>query len=556
VRVKASSPASTGADNGVNINIVNNDFNLDFTANPSVITNPNRTATFSNNTPNSSAYDFYWYFGDGLFQLDNGLVVTHTYPNNGVFIPSLVAVSAAGCSDNLLDTSKQVTVNVTGINPCGFTASTTPSGNINGCQGGAINISYSSTCQNCSFQWNRNGVPLSGGNTPQYTATQPGFYSISISDSSGCVATSSPVNISFGQPPAIPPSISATGNIGSCSGGVNATLTANGSYASYVWSTGATGTSINITQGGSYVVYGQGIAGCDGTSLPYNVNASAVQPVEICMVTATDDSQYNQIVWNGPTGVNYINNFIIFREDLQQTGVYNQIGSVAYADSSSFVDPTADPNQRSYRYKLAIEDSCGGITLSSTPVRSMYLQIAPYLGTKRLLSWNLYQGQSQNITKYYVYSGNSLQNLNLIDSVNAPSSFYIDNNPVAGPGTKYRIEAALSNTCSIIDRAPRTRNKSNSAGNLAVLGITQSNHSADFDFSILPNPAKDEVYVAFETPFTGLIRIEDLRGRLLKQSMMNEENMHQFRINDLPAGMYLIHIDNANRHFSRKLIKF
>jgi hypothetical protein len=154
-----------------------------------------------------------------------------------------------------------------------------------------------------------------------------------------------------------------------------------------------------------------------------------------------------------------------------------------------------------------------------------------------------------------VYSGNSLQNLTLIDSVNAPGSFYIDNNPVAGPGTKYRIEAALSNTCSIIDRAPRTRNKSNSAGNLAVLGITQSNHSADFDFSILPNPAKDEVYVAFETPFTGLIRIEDLRGRLLKQSMMNEENMHQFRINDLPAGMYLIHIDNANRHVSRKLIK-
>jgi hypothetical protein len=273
------------------------------------------------------------------------------------------------------------------------------------------------------------------------------------------------------------------------------------------------------------------------------------------MVSATDDNSDNIIIWDGPLGVTYIDNFIILREDDNQTGVYNQVGTVPYADSSQFTDVSSDPNLKAYRYKLAIQDSCGGITLSSTPVRSMYLQIQPYIGVQRLLSWNQYQGQSQNIARYLIYSGNSLTNLNLIDSVNAPGSFYVDASPDFGPNTQYRVEARLTNVCQVVDRATKTTAKSNSAGNLTVLATEGMESENSLDLSIFPNPANDKVYINFSKPCSGQICIEDLSGRVVQQFNLSGSKGVEADIELLSPGMYLIRMSIDGQSLSKKIIK-
>lgn len=48
-----------------------------------------------------------------------------------------------------------------------------------------------------SYQWYFNGAPISGATSQSYTATQNGSYTVEITDSNGCTAMSSPINITI-----------------------------------------------------------------------------------------------------------------------------------------------------------------------------------------------------------------------------------------------------------------------------------------------------------------------------------------------------------------------
>ncbi len=48
-----------------------------------------------------------------------------------------------------------------------------------------------------SYQWYFNGTPINGATSQSYTATQNGSYTVEISDSNGCTAMSSPINITI-----------------------------------------------------------------------------------------------------------------------------------------------------------------------------------------------------------------------------------------------------------------------------------------------------------------------------------------------------------------------
>ncbi len=157
------------------------------------------------------------------------------------------------------------TVTATNINGCKTTASITttasplPVPTISGttvfCQGSSTILDAGAGFS--TYSWSN------GASSRTITANTATNFSVTVTNSSGCVGSSS-INTSFFAPPT--PSISGGSSI--CPDGT-ITLKAKNGYLSYNWSTGATTQSIPVTAAGTYTVTVTDVNGC-------NVNISQV----------------------------------------------------------------------------------------------------------------------------------------------------------------------------------------------------------------------------------------------------------------------------------------
>ncbi len=125
----------------------------------------------------------------------------------------------------------------------------TITGNTTICPGGSTLLSLSE---------NYPGILWSSGQTTQdITVSTVGTYSVTITDASGCTASSSVV-VTAGSPLSFPFSALPSG----CG---QYTLEVGAVYPSYLWSTGSTDQSIIVTQTGPYAVTVTDAGGCTGT---------------------------------------------------------------------------------------------------------------------------------------------------------------------------------------------------------------------------------------------------------------------------------------------------
>ncbi|MBN1447826.1 MAG: SBBP repeat-containing protein [Bacteroidetes bacterium] len=95
-----------------------------------------------------------------------------------------------------------------------------------------------------------------------------GDYSVTVTDARGCTATSDPLTVTVAPLPHA--TITARGPLSFCEGD-SVTLDAGQGFASYSWSTGATGRQITIREAGQYHVTVASTAGCSATSDPVSV---------------------------------------------------------------------------------------------------------------------------------------------------------------------------------------------------------------------------------------------------------------------------------------------
>ena len=169
-------------------------------------------------------------------------------------------------SDGSTDASLQVTTGgtytVVVSNGAGCTATASamvtvnesPSPQINGtlsiCEGESTTLSVTG---GDSFVWSN------GSTSANIDVTSSGNYSVIASNSNGCTASASAtVNVMEN------PTVTISGEPSICVGGIT-NLTADGG-ASYIWSNGFQGSSINVSEAGTYSVVATGANGCTSSA--------------------------------------------------------------------------------------------------------------------------------------------------------------------------------------------------------------------------------------------------------------------------------------------------
>lgn len=162
----------------------------------------------------------------------------------------------------VVSTPGTYTVTVTDANGCPSSSSFTLNafsppfvqitGPPNVCLGGTATLSAGAGFN--SYQWS------TGSTSPSATVTQPGFYSVTVTDANGC---SNSAQYTLTTAPAPVPGILGGNQI--CPNST-LTLSAEPGYGNFQWSTGSNASSIVITGPGVYSLTATNSAGCIGTN--------------------------------------------------------------------------------------------------------------------------------------------------------------------------------------------------------------------------------------------------------------------------------------------------
>lgn len=140
----------------------------------------------------------------------------------------------------------------------------TVSGATSGCASSGVVLGTQSYS---SYQWLKDSVAISGATAQSYVAGQSGAYSVSVTDSNGCMGTSSPFRVTVNANP-VPTVAGPDSN--TCPASTVA-LSTSLAYQSYQWYqygipiAGATGQTYTVSASGDYSVAVTDANGCSGT---------------------------------------------------------------------------------------------------------------------------------------------------------------------------------------------------------------------------------------------------------------------------------------------------
>jgi hypothetical protein len=307
--------------------------------------------------------------------------------------------------------------------------------------------------------------------------------------------------------------------------------------------------------------------GCGSSAYSYmTINALALTVPEICRVTVDTASNYNEIYWDKSAFASS-DTFLIYRDT--SNNAYGLIGKVPYDSLSMFIDTVrtlyaanGDPNASSWRYKIAVEDSCGQISAMSPYHQTIFIQHT--LGN---FSWNDYQIEGQpvpvpDLLNYYFNRDDfSSGTYNTIQVLSASSTAYTDVNYATYAATgRWRTETSWNSTCYFTFRLPGGNNQVAGAINTSrsnvksptAIGIAE--HKEELEVAIYPVPAIESLTVEIaERLVETTITLENMLGQVVYTAAAKEaKNLIDCR--KLDAGVYLITVSSARGKTIRKIV--
>jgi hypothetical protein len=312
--------------------------------------------------------------------------------------------------------------NATTLLPCSINASLRIYGPSIVCQGDSVKleVDYNTSL---SYQWTKNNIIIPGASSNVFYASTTGDYKVFINNTT-CSVVSSVFSLS--NYPVEPPVITSTGNISPCSN--DSVMLSTAQYSSYLWSNGKTTQNIWVNVSGNYTVIVTDQYGCKVKSYDFTVNAAAMEPPTICLVTVDSLIGKNMIVWERPE-TTVIDSYYIYKESTQ-AGKYYLIGRMPYSDLSVFIDTNSNPTVKADRYRISIVDTCGIESAPSQVHKTMHLTINKGINGENNLIWDYYEGFT--FSTYKILRGTNPGNMRPIALIQNNLTSYSDINPPLG----------------------------------------------------------------------------------------------------------------------------
>jgi hypothetical protein len=457
----------------------------------------------------------------------------------------------SGVSDGVAfipTTTATYTVTGTDGNGCTNTASKTitlnplPAITINAtstvvCAG--MNVTLSGNGAN-TYTWTNgisNGVAFTPSSTQTYTVT--GTDANSCSNSASQMVVVNPL-----------PSVTANATHTVVCYGSPVVFTGGGA-STYTWSSGVTdGVAYVVTSSQTFTVTGTDANSCSNTA---TIGVSALTPPtpDICMVTVDSLSQYNIIYWD-KTSYTSADTFLIYRDTANNN--YALVGRVSRDSLSMCIDTArhigavnGDPNVGTYRYKLAVKDTCGNVGAMS-PYHNTVYSIDLGTGT---FTYNQYGIEGQptpvpGLSQYVLKRDNfNTGNYVVAATIGASSTSINDPNYATYQLTaNWYVQTNWTTICTPTMRAGNNgtqttvvRSRSNVRNNRTT-GVKQNDHKL---ITIYPNPASDELTVLINGCDHCKVEIINALGESVKDVPVSGLES-KISLSDMINGIYFVKV--------------
>jgi len=251
----------------------------------------------------------------------------------------------------------------------------------------------------------------------------------------------------------------------------------------YLWSTGATTSSIATGESGTY---GLIISHEECSDLADNVEVTVIFPyneARICMVSVDEETNKNMIIWEKDHGEEIVsyNIYKLFGNN------FVPVGQVPFDDLSEYVDYGSNPEAVAARYALSITDVCGNESDLSPYHQTIHLGASEgALPNQIELDWTEYIDESGVFTYpyFYIYRGSSIGSLTLYDSVSSAFTDYTDLD--AQGNIYYRIGVKSPSLCDPegslkAGAGPYSHSMSNIEDNRLQTGANEAPTDIDLD---------------------------------------------------------------------------
>jgi hypothetical protein len=452
-----------------------------------------------------------------------------------------------------------------------FTVTATAGSATTFCQGGSVTLDAGSY-PGASFLWSN------GATTQTTNVTTSGTYSVTVTKSNGCVATSNAITVTVNPTPTAP-TITPSGATTFCNGG-SVDLTSSQS-SGIMWSNNATSQMITVNASGTYdVTYTDG-NGCSATSaattVTVNANPSAPTvtasgPTSFCTGDSVilSSSQPSGNVWapnsettqsitvmnSGTYSVTYtdgngcsatssattVSSSAAPAPTVQVTGSTSlcpgeTVVLTASAADSYLWSPGGETTQSitvgaagTYFVTVTNADPCNGVGASSTT--SVTVLAAPTAG----FTWSVpvinqygFTNTSTGATLYTWDFGDG----NLSTNAN-PTHIYASSNTYT-----VTLIATGANGCSDTTTTVIT----------FVSGVEEA--PVFGGMTVYPNPANETVNIALDLNAVAEVNVVayDLAGQVLiseQQNLMNGQNMLQYNVTEWSNGIYFFQVTTGD----------
>jgi PKD repeat protein len=245
---------------------------------------------------------------------NTGAGLTYQWQNNGSNIAAATNATYAPMA------SGAYTVVVTNASGCSTTASATnvtvypapmamiTSGSTTICQGQNV-VLNAMTGTGWTYQWQNNGSNIAAATNSTYTATMAGNYTVVVTNTNNCNATSAASVVTVN---ALPTATISSASTQICQGGTLVLNVNTGTGLTYQWKkdgtdlAGATNSNYTATTVGNYTVVVTNASGCSQTSAVTTITVNPLSAGAATITSATSPSfcQGSNVVLNANQGAN------------------------------------------------------------------------------------------------------------------------------------------------------------------------------------------------------------------------------------------------------------